>query len=221
MKTINYMKKEKPFDRQYPAIVVDNNDLMGVGRLAVKIPPLLGEETIWVYPEHTNGSVLTWWAPDIGDIVNVKFLNQDIKSGVWFTGMSGGQLILDFLDEAPISSVWGVRDKEGNIFKIDRVTKTIYVHSEYDIVVDAVNDIKATAGNDILATAGNVINATAATSATVKAPTITLDGDVAITGALNVAGATTLSGTCVFESIAWAPHVHICAAAGSPSGAPQ
>ena len=81
--------------------------------------------------------------------------------------------------------------------------------------------IHAKAGADIIAEATGVITATAGTSATVTAPTITLNGNVVITGTLSVAkaqtnqAAITASGDVVGAGKSLSTHTHTCPDGGT------
>lgn len=204
MKTLNFMKKEKTYEKTYPAEVVDNVDPLGIGRIKVKVPALMGETAFFVMPEFINSSIIMWYAPDIGDIVKVKFMNDDIDSGVWYGGMPGGMTLAEFIDQAAQADVWGFRDKEGNTIRIDRPNGIVYVNGVARIHLNA---------PEVLITAAN--------SATIQTQLMTIDSpETVITGNLTVnqnatidanftvTGTSTLKSTCTFEDKAWLSHKH-------------
>lgn len=90
-----------------------------------------------------------------------------------------------------------LRNNRGTYAKL--ISDFIYANAPKDIVGNAGNDINVTAGNNInayaevgiYAYAGETIYGQAEKSATVKAPSITLDGNVTITGTLNTGGVAT------------------------------
>lgn len=207
MKTGNFISKEDDYRKSYPAIVKNNNDPQMLGRLQVQIPPLAGENLIWVQPRFLNGGVTIFAIPDINDVVEVIFESDDLQTGKWSNSETPTALNEAFKSDYPLT--YGLADKEGNFIIINRKEKLISINSLNNINVNAENDINVTAKN-INAEAKEEINAKAVTinaeaSDTVNIKAVTVNIDAATT---NVLGDFNAVGTCVFEGVPWITHNH-------------
>jgi phage baseplate assembly protein gpV len=118
--------------------------------------------------------------PNPGDIVSVSFRNKDIYSGEWeLKGCPTKDANID-------PKKYGLSDNQGNFILIDRTTNSINLRSQQDFNLNAIGKGNMTYEGDLDLTA----------------PNVTINGNTTINGKL------TVTDTCVFEGIAWKPHVH-------------
>ena len=177
-----------PHSEQQPAIVKDNNDPLGMGRVRVQFlwQAKRNEMTPWirVVQPYTGGGKGFYFVPEIGEEVLVDFeggnaerpfvlgahYNGEAKSGYHNADnrikaihtKSGHKLI--FTEDESIL----LTDKNGNVIKLDTQGKNIEISAPETINITAKNlniniseNISTSAGNDINTTAGNDIIETA------------------------------------------------------------
>lgn len=180
MSTKNLIKNENRFLKTYTAKVVSNEDPLRRGRLQVLVDAIMGDIPFWVDSTLVAGKVQLILIPEPEDLVKVKFRNKDIYSGEWSLGGSpNAQSDID-------PKKYGLKDEQGNLVIIDRATNDININSMNNFTLNAASKGTMTYGGDLNLTAPNVT----------------------ITGNTTIKGTLTVTDTCVFEGIAWKPHVH-------------
>lgn len=124
--------------------------------------------------------------------------NRQVKIQLYH--MKDSYLLLNQKNESPGDMLVDLHHTKQTGYKVDnnsdQVTLTIYhvrgstvvIDPDGNVTVNSVRDINAIATGNITANAGQSINASAGSSATVSAPSITLNGNVSINGSLNVSG---------------------------------
>lgn len=194
----------------FPAEIVSVKDLGS--KQFVDVKPL-------IHPEDEDGSVL-----DTPVIYNVPVLFQSAGGGLLSFPIKVGDAMLIVIsqraisqwligDGSPVSSIDidnfeitdalaipGLYTTSTNLkpntidVELKFAGNSVRLTPAGDIFADAPNNVTVTAGNNIAASASNAITAQAGSSATITAPTITLNGNVTINGSVNLNGNTTTSG---------------------------
>ena len=177
-----------PHSEQQPAIVKDNNDPLGMGRVRVQFlwQAKRNEMTPWirVVQPYTGGGKGFYFVPEIGEEVLVDFeggnaerpfvlgahYNGEAKSGyhnadnrVKAIHTKSGHKLIFTEDESIL-----LTDKNGNVIKLDTQGKNIEISAPETINITANNlninikkKVKISAGTDIDITAENNIIETA------------------------------------------------------------
>lgn len=199
------------FYGSYKARVIDNNDPLGLGRLQIHCEQVHGTDTFpdtWAWPiTPYGGANFGFWAiPDKGELVWVQFDHGRPEYPMWSGGWwAQGETTEDMTLGNVVLTV-----KEGMKIVIDRTNKRVIIFKDEQnsIVMDdngitiiTDKDVKVTAQGDVDVTAQGDVNVQAdnatiqSQQATIQAPTISLVGEVSVTGDLNVSGNTITAGT--------------------------
>ncbi len=169
------------------------------GSARVKIGELETASLPWL--SGRMGNRKDWAAPAVGEQVMVVCHNGDPAQGIIVASLG----CTDNPRPSNNPRIFKTVFTDGSSVQVDLDTKEMRVVCAGSISVSAVDDISAVAGGNATMEAAGNINAGAGGSATVEAavsaevsaPLIQLTGNVAITGTLDVGGATTLMTTTV------------------------
>lgn len=150
----------------YEGIVINNDDPEKRGRLQVKIPSILGEQTFeeWIYGKAIfNGKDMGIFSiPSVGSGVWISFINGDAERPIWEMG---------WFTDKEISQEFKDRYLDGITFKHEKIfikgkkasieifeNGDIEVDSKGKITVNALSSIEINALSDIdlKATAGRI-----------------------------------------------------------------
>ena len=131
----NTIKENLEYGRLYDAVIKSRNDILGEGRVEVKIPELLGEDnTVWVRPLLMYGGLTIISIPPENQQIKV-FFNGTIEEGYWLGGNIKKGTIQD-VDELLIA------DDKGNFISWHRNTGEFKVKSVGPIELESNSKIK-------------------------------------------------------------------------------
>lgn len=169
----------------------------------VEIGDLVTDWLPWITAR--SGGDISWWAPEVAEQVIILSPSGDLSQGVILPAI--------YQSSSPPpennADVFTVVFKDGTKITYDRATHKLNADVKGDIEIKAEKNIKCEAGEKIEAKAGGDLNAESggnitikasgnvnveAAQATVKASSITLDGDATITGNGDINGNTNLGG---------------------------
>ena len=149
----NLINKVNKFKKEYMATVVSNDDPLRRGRLQVTVDAIMGDIPFWTNATLLNGSVKLLIIPEPGDIVSVKFRNEDIYSGEWSIN---GNSINGTEDVYVDPKKYGLSDNQGNCVMIDRATNNINIAATGDYVVTVGGNMNiVVTGNAVINVSGN------------------------------------------------------------------
>jgi len=173
-------------------------------RVRVRIGPLL---TTWL-PWLTSraGGDRSWWAPEIGEQVLVLSPSGDMGQGVVMPALYSTAKP----PPAGAETVHRMIYADGAIIEYDRQTHRLKADIPGNVQVIAAGDITAQATGKITATAGGNIEATAGGSATLQASgsvsitgaSISLNGPIALNGAVTTSSTLAAAGAVTAASVA-------------------
>jgi type VI secretion system secreted protein VgrG len=161
-----------PFSETQTAVVVENHDSAGLGRIKVRMHWMnQNEQTPWirmVHP-HAGGNKGIFFIPEKGEEVKIAFENGDpIKPyiiGAVYNGGANSHYSNTNNDLKVIETRSGTlmqfNDDEGSIFIKDPSGNTWHMDGKGNISVNAPNNISMYAGNNINITAGATITTSA------------------------------------------------------------
>lgn len=146
----------------YRAVVLDNNDPVGINRLKVCVPEVLGGLTTWALPRGQQGDEGTgfkYLTPAVGDYVFITFEYGDASKPLWeYHGWAKGET------PTPLNSTscFGFITPKGNRVIINEEDDTldvsfkgqIFVHSASEIVVSADTLVNITGGDGVVVNGG-------------------------------------------------------------------
>ncbi len=144
------------FFGKYRALVTDNNDLEGRGRLQVQVPNVMGDQLIWALPcvDYAGDSVGLYAMPPVGAGCWVEFEGGDPSYPIWVGCFwSDGQI--ETADASPSVKFWKT---EGVTFRIDDEAGTLTIETADGTVVKIgdgeikleATEVKADAGGTTL-----------------------------------------------------------------------
>ncbi len=154
-----------PFSETQTAVVVENHDSAGLGRIKVRMHWMnQNEQTPWVrmvHP-HAGGSKGIFFIPEKGEEVTIAFENGDPTkpyiTGAVYNGGANNSYSNSNNDLKVIETRSGTlmkfNDDEGSIFIKDPSGNTWYMDGKGNISVNAPNNINMYAGQNINITAG-------------------------------------------------------------------
>jgi len=135
VKFLETYKDPKNIGLPHKGIVIDNKDILNLGRVKCFIEGFLegeADQLPWIAPQKTDGGHAgeqNFKVPSIGAFVAVEFKYNDIYSG-FYTGVWTDKLNnpSQFNEDYPNTS--GSRDDAGNVFKVNKIKGTTeYKHS--------------------------------------------------------------------------------------------
>ena len=153
-----------------PAVVTDNNDPAGLGRIQVKMA-WQDENTPWLRMTnpHAGGGKGMYFIPEIGEEVLVAFeagnAEKPFVLGAMYNGNESSSYNTAGNDQKVIQTRSGTKiimnDAIGSVFIEDPSGNTWMMDGKGNINVNAPNDITMNAGKNISFTAGMNINSSA------------------------------------------------------------
>lgn len=160
-----------PHAETQPAVVVDNDDPAGLGRVKVKFAWQEGD-TPWLRMTnpHAGGGKGMYFIPEVGEEVLIGFENGNAEKpfvlGTMYNGNESSSYHTAGNDQKVIHTRSGTKvimnDAQGSIYIEDPSGNTWFMDGKGNITVNAPNNISMTAGGNISLTAGQNINASAA-----------------------------------------------------------
>ncbi|WP_306353366.1 type VI secretion system Vgr family protein [Flavobacterium sp. '19STA2R22 D10 B1'] len=156
-----------------PAVVVDNNDPKGLGRVQVEFPwqKGLGSVTPWIRMTnpHTGGGKGFYFIPEVGEEVLVAFEAGNAEKPFVLGAMYNGSEYSGYADSQNKLKVIQTRsgtkvimnDDEGSITVEDPSGNTWFMDGNGNIVVNAPKNVTIEAGESIIMNAGSNIVASA------------------------------------------------------------
>ena len=166
---------EVPFDpvcETQSAIVTDNNDYNGLGRVRVKFHWMNGsEKTPWirVTSPHGGGDKGHFFIPEIGEEVIVGFESESATKpyviGTVYHGAANNSFSNAGNDVKTIQTRSGTKirmnDAEGSVFVEDPSGNTWFMDGQGNISVNAPKNFTVNAGENVMITAGKDISVSA------------------------------------------------------------
>jgi hypothetical protein len=141
------------FFGKYRGIVSDNQDTESRGRLQVKVPTVLGDQTVWALPcvpvANTDGSGF-FAMPDVDACVWVEFEAGNLNYPIW-TGCFWPADAISSQDAAPMVKFWKTKnftiriDDDGGELTIEKADGGKLTISATEFSAEA-NSVKQTAG---------------------------------------------------------------------------
>lgn len=200
----------------------------------------------WIYPRFYGSFNQSFSVPEKGDIVEVEFLFNNIYLGYYTNKpLFKGKLHEVFTTEN-YPNVYGNMDSNNTGWYVDKVTDTITIvqgTTQDSIIIDNEGSITFNILKNVVFNVGEKFIINSGTSVEINTPnmistieedfnvassTITMKGTTGITGDTTITGNLDVSDTIkgatdviAAGSISLKGHVHVCAAAGSPSGPPK
>jgi type VI secretion system secreted protein VgrG len=156
-----------------PAIVTDNNDPAGLGRVQVQMAwqKDISENTPWIRMTnpHAGGGKGMYFVPEVGEEVLVAFeagnAEKPYVQGAMYNGNESSSYSTAGNDQKVIQTRSGTKvimnDAAGSIFIEDPSGNTWMMDGKGNISVNAPNDITINAGGNISMTAGQNISSNA------------------------------------------------------------
>ena len=150
-----------PKGEEQPAIVVDNNDPMGMGRVRVQFPwqEDKGQKTPWIrlIQPHSGAGKGFHFIPEIGEEVLVGFESGNAEKpfvmGTHYNGSETSSYHTSGNDKKVIHTRSGTKiilnDAEGSVFIEDPSGNTYLMDGAGNINVNAPNDMTFTAGKNM------------------------------------------------------------------------
>ena len=158
-----------PLADTQPAVVKDNNDPKGLGRVQVQMAwqKDINSHTPWIRMTnpHAGGGKGMYFIPEIGEEVLVGFENNNAEKpyvlGSMYNGKESSSYSTAGNDEKVIQTRSGTKiimnDAIGSVFIEDPSGNTWMMDGKGNINVDAPNDITMNAGGNVSISAGNSI----------------------------------------------------------------
>lgn len=174
LKLSEHLEKTMPLRRVYKGIVVSNTDPKKYGRVKVKIIGLLEGDTAllpWTAPNNpaflggsTNSQKLS--VPEVGSELEIRFPFENIYMpfyyGYWHSATTHAP---EF--DANYPNSYGFKDSIGNIFRINKTLKTLFINIIEKIQILSGKDI------ELISTDGHFLGK-GTTEARLEAPIIKL-----------------------------------------------
>ncbi len=151
----------------------------------IQIGNLLTDWLPWI--TRCAGNTVNWCPLEVGEQVVVLATTGDLCQGV----ILGSLYRLNAPSTSPTLHTMHYND--GSSLSFDTATSQLTANIKGDAIITTNGNATVTASSSVNITAGNKATVTA-NVASIKAPTITLDGDVTITGSLIGEGTMTLAG---------------------------
>jgi type VI secretion system secreted protein VgrG len=194
-----------PLAETQPAVVVDNNDPAGIGRVQVQFPWQQRNNSItpWIrlIQPHSGGGKGFYFVPEIGEEVLVGFESGNAEKpyvmGTQYNGSESSGYHTSGNDKKVIHTRSGTKvilnDAEGSVFIEDPSGNTWLMDGQGNINVNAPKDISINAGQNISITAGQNIMTSAGENLTETAginivQSATADYSLMATNIMEIAG---------------------------------
>ncbi len=156
-----------PVGADQSAIITDNKDPKGIGRVRVQFPwqKATNDQTPWIrlVQPHAGGGKGFYFIPEISEEVMISFENNNAEKpfvlGTHYNGKAVSGYYTDGNDNKVIHTRSGTKivmnDKEGSIFIEDPSGNTYFMDGKGNIKTNAPNNIEFTAGKDMILNIGN------------------------------------------------------------------
>lgn len=210
---ILFKDQVSPTTMSYLGCVEDNNDPEKLGRIRVRIAPysdLKTEELPWASPtlgSHGNSAEYGGLnIPEVGSQVRVVFPSRDFTAP-YYTGAELNQVNRTTFFDDDYPHTYGYKDSIGNFAKINKEKGTVqFQHTSstnMQVALDGSIKVSLSGGAyfifdsgknfdlnigtlDVSGSADGTLAVEANNEVNIKAPQVNIDGNVAITGDLNL-----------------------------------
>ena len=159
-----------PLADTQPAVVTDNNDPLGLGRVQVKFAWQDGNSPwIRMTNPHSGGGKGMYFIPEIGEEVLVAFeagnAEKPFVLGTMYNGNQSSNYATSGNDQKVIQTRSGTKiimnDAEGSVFIEDPSGNTIFMDGKGNINLNAPKNFSVAAGENVTITAGKNVSVNA------------------------------------------------------------